>query len=74
MKCSVRSFVITSPSTATVITQDTRRRRRHVTGSYDLSFAPGTERKIARHLGCMVVARAKPREPEPYQSLVGGSI
>lgn len=58
-KCSVRTLVMLSPSTARVITQDIRRRRRHVTGSYTLAFVPGNERTLARHLGCTTIARVK---------------
>jgi hypothetical protein len=72
-KFSVRTLVITSETSALVITQDARRRRRPITGSYVLRFAPGKERTLARHLGCTLIARMKPSH-EPYQALVGGSI
>ena len=59
MKCSVRTLVMVSEREARVITQDIRRRRRHVTGSYVISFEPGRERTLARHLGCTFIARVK---------------
>jgi len=58
-QCSVRTLVMREPGRAVVITQDVRRRRRHVSGYYIINFEPGKERTLARHLGCQTIARIK---------------